>query len=114
MVESAQIFLLRNPEKSELNQYWFSHATIDAMVKEVCQHGPEATALVSTPSVYFSLPAAVREKCKVFDLDEKFAYDPGYVRYDFNNPTHLPGELEHSFDMVVIDPPFITREVWEK
>jgi len=26
----------------------------------------------------------------------------------------LAEELHHSFDLVVIDPPFITREVWEK
>ena len=34
--------------------------------------------------------------------------------YDFNKPEELPSELHHSFDLVVIDPPFITREVWEK
>lgn len=26
----------------------------------------------------------------------------------------LPSDLHHSFDVCVIDPPFITREVWEK
>ena len=34
--------------------------------------------------------------------------------YDFNEPDSVPQELMDSFDMVVIDPPFITREVWEK
>jgi 16S rRNA G966 N2-methylase RsmD len=36
------------------------------------------------------------------------------VFYDFNKPEDLPAELLHTFDLVVIDPPFITREVWEK
>lgn len=35
-------------------------------------------------------------------------------RYDFNKPEELNEKLRGSFDMVVIDPPFITREVWEK
>ena len=34
--------------------------------------------------------------------------------YDFNAPTDVAAELHHSFDMVVVDPPFITRDVWEK
>ena len=29
-------------------------------------------------------------------------------------PAGIPAELQHVFDLVVIDPPFITREVWEK
>jgi 16S rRNA G966 N2-methylase RsmD len=36
------------------------------------------------------------------------------VFYDFNKPEDIPQELKNSFDMIVIDPPFITREVWEK
>ena len=34
--------------------------------------------------------------------------------YDFNKADELPSDLHHQFDLVVIDPPFITREVWEK
>jgi EEF1A lysine methyltransferase 1 len=36
------------------------------------------------------------------------------VRYDFNAPLDLPAELKGAFDMVVIDPPFITHEVWRQ
>jgi hypothetical protein len=43
--------------------------------------------------------------------DKKWESDPGYVFYDFNEPESIPQELLHSFDMVVIDPPFITHEV---
>jgi hypothetical protein len=46
--------------------------------------------------------------------DQKWASDRGFVHYDFNNPANVPSELEHTFDVCVIDPPFITREVWEK
>ena len=35
------------------------------------------------------------------------------ARYDFNAPVDLPAELEGTFGLVVIDPPFITEEVWE-
>ena len=38
----------------------------------------------------------------------------GYVFYDFNEPEELPKELCGSFDFVLIDPPFITREARAK
>lgn len=47
-------------------------------------------------------------------LDTQWEKDPGFVRYDFNEPEAIPEELHHAFDMIVVDPPFITREVWEK
>ena len=31
--------------------------------------------------------------------------------YDFNKPDELSVELDNSFDIAVIDPPFITEEV---
>ena len=34
--------------------------------------------------------------------------------YDFNSPADFPKDILGTFDAVVIDPPFITREVWEK
>ena len=47
-------------------------------------------------------------------FDKKFDKDPNFVFYDFNKPEEIPEELHGKFHMVVIDPPFITREVWEK
>ena len=37
-----------------------------------------------------------------------------YFPYDFNKNDELPKEWHNTFDMAVIDPPFIMREVWEK
>lgn len=33
--------------------------------------------------------------------------------FDFKKPEAIMPELHGSFDFVVIDPPFITREVWQ-
>ena len=100
-------------------------------------------AFLSTPSLYFALPDQYRQHCKLFDFDEgTWASDPGYIHYDYKKPEHFNFHLDHagadvgadvgtdadvgadvgtdadetlyrSFDMVVIDPPFITKEVWE-
>lgn len=111
-------FLSTTREVEDLNQYWYSNRSIDAMVRDVesvCAGDDTTCAFLSTPSVYFSLSKPVRARSWCFDLDEQWQNDRGFVRYDFNEPTSFPNhdQLKGTFDMVVIDPPFITREVWE-
>lgn len=40
--------------------------------------------------------------------------DRGFVFYDFNDLSTLPQEMHGTFDLLVVDPPFIVKEVWEK
>ena len=50
-------------------------------------------------------------------LDENFGKkckEGCFYPYDFNKADEIPKEMQGTFDMCVIDPPFITREVWEK
>lgn len=108
-------FLLTTGEKADFNQYWYSAATIAALVDEL-EEVATKVAFLSTPSIYFSLKrgSALREASWVLDLDEQWAKEPGFFAYDFNKPEELPAECLGAFDAVVIDPPFITEEVWAK
>ncbi|CAM9178573.1 unnamed protein product [Laminaria digitata] len=106
-------FLVKNPENADLNQYWYSQATIEAIAAEVAEVGSAGTAFLSTPSIFFSLDKDLRAKCKVFDMDTKWAKNPGFVLYDFTRPEDIPQDVRGTFDMVVADPPFITEQVWE-
>lgn len=104
-------------QKSDFNQYWYSSHTIKALAQEVvgaCEIDVGGAAFLSTPSIYFSLPANVRQRSKLFDLDEKWQSDPGFEKYDYQFPDQIRADLHHSFEMVIIDPPFVTKEVWEK
>jgi len=106
-----------NFEDGDFNQYWYSQKTIDKIVEdlvEVASSGPKTMAFLSTPSLYFSLPEEVRASCFVFDFDKKWESDRGFVHYDFNSPEAVPASLLGQCDMVVVDPPFITHEVWRK
>lgn len=103
-------FLATNPEAADMNQYWYSQRTISTIVEDLVQQAPRI-AFLSTPSLYFSLPGAHRCQCSVFDYDRKWESDRGFVFYDFHAPDALPAQLHHSFDMTVIDAPFITRDV---
>jgi 16S rRNA G966 N2-methylase RsmD len=46
--------------------------------------------------------------------DKKWLSDRGFVFYDFNDLNTIPASMHGTFDLVVVDPPFIVREVWEK
>ncbi|KAK9829735.1 hypothetical protein WJX72_007570 [[Myrmecia] bisecta] len=108
-------FLARHAENENFNQYWYSSHTIEVLVQEISAVSKRA-AFLSTPSVYFSLPkgSAVRDNSYLLDFDQQWAKHPNFVLYDFNAPESLPASLHGSFDCVVIDPPFITQEVWQK
>eukprot|EP00793_Prasinoderma_coloniale_P001766 PRCOL_00003572-RA len=82
------------------------------MANEVEVHAGRA-AFLSTPSIFFSLKnKELRANCVLFDLDPQWTNLDNYVIYDFNKPDELPEELAADFDYAVIDPPFITHEVW--
>ena len=97
-------------EDADHNQYWYSPNTIKQIVLDIEQQGGRV-AFLSTPSLYFSVSADCRGRSKVFDFDRKWENDPNFVFYDFNKPEDLPTDLLNTFDIAVIDPPFITQEV---
>ncbi|GMH46058.1 hypothetical protein BSKO_14022 [Bryopsis sp. KO-2023] len=107
-------FLKRHAENGDLNQYWYSQHTIETLIKEI-ESVAINVAFLSTPSVYFSLAKAsqLQANSRLFDFDKQFSRDPRFVFYDFQSPGDVPKELHNTFDCVVIDPPFITQEVWE-
>ena len=101
-------------EDSALNQYWYSDLSIETLIKEIEMHATKA-AFLSVPSLYFSLTKdALKEKSKVFEYDRRWGDDPGFVYYDYNAPEAVPADCWAAFDYVVVDPPFITEEVWSK
>lgn len=75
-------------------------------------------ACVSAPSVYQKLRELHGEGISVyiFEYDKRFAiYGEEFVFYDYNNPLDLPGRIaEHSFDIVVADPPYLSEECLRK
>ena len=48
-----------------------------------------------------------------FEIDHRLKGE-SFVYFDFNKVDDIPEELFQNFDLVIVDPPFITKEVWEK
>jgi len=121
----AAAFIKQHREDADHNQYWYSAATVARILAAVeepllAEGPPPRGAFLSTPSLFFALAPAARAAARhaVLDLDAAQFAGPGgeaFVRFDFRAAppeAHLPAALLGAFDLVVIDPPFITEEVW--
>lgn len=72
---------------------------------------------MSTPSVYQKLRELHKDlDVCVFEYDRRFAvYGEEFVFYDYNNPLDLPENIAaHSFDIVIVDPPYLSEECLRK
>ena len=110
-------FLKRTPENADFNQYWFSEKTIQFILSQINSHGKERIGLVSTPSIFFSLSKECQDKSYLFDIDDALiSKHKNGRKYDFNwtNYDEHFSDLKGTFDFIVIDPPFITEEAWNK
>ncbi|XP_032170853.1 EEF1A lysine methyltransferase 1 isoform X2 [Mustela erminea] len=107
-------------EENWLSQFWYSQDTALRLATEAVaaagEHG--RIACVSAPSVYQKLRSLHREDISVyiFEYDKRFAiYGEEYIFYDYNNPLDLPEKIAtHSFDIVIADPPYLSKECLRK
>jgi hypothetical protein len=107
-------FLARTEEKWELNQYWYASSTIAMLTKEIEEHATKV-AFLSTPSVWFSLEnQEIKNRSFFFDVDLQWGKHANFVYWNYNQAGAIASSMHHQFDCVVIDPPFVTHELWAK
>jgi hypothetical protein len=110
-------FLKLTSEKEDINQYWFSEATIEFLINQIKKSGAEKIAFVSTPSIFFSSDEEIKEKSYVFDYDERLVKKhKNAIKFDFNEFSELikDEKLKNNFDFILIDPPYINEPSWTK
>ena len=67
--------------------------------------------------MYTRLRQLKPESCKavILEFDERFGkFGEDFIFYDYNDPVNFDENLKHSFDMVVVDPPFLSDECLRK
>ncbi|KAG9491999.1 EEF1A lysine methyltransferase 1 [Eleutherodactylus coqui] len=107
-------------EDWQLSQFWYSDETALSLAKEAIEASGKngRIACVSAPSVYQKLKGLVADDVTVYllEYDRRFSvYGDEFVFYDYNNPLDLPERLlQHSFDLVLVDPPYLSEECLRK
>ncbi|PIK59318.1 putative N(6)-adenine-specific DNA methyltransferase 2 isoform X3 [Apostichopus japonicus] len=102
----------------QLSQFWYNDDTAEVLAKEALHiAGPKGRiACLSSPTLFQKLCQMKADLTVVlFEYDKRFdAYGEDFVFYDFNEPLSLPKHIaEHSFDLVVGDPPFLQDRCWD-
>ena len=51
----------------------------------------------------------------IFEYDSRFEkFGDDFIYYDYNKPLEIPKSMEHYYDIVVADPPFLSEECLTK
>uniref|UniRef100_X2BCL1 N(6)-adenine-specific DNA methyltransferase 2 n=1 Tax=Capitella teleta TaxID=283909 RepID=X2BCL1_CAPTE len=98
-----------------MKQLWYNDSTSKLLAEEVLAIAQPngKVACIGCPSVYQAVWKMKPSSICVLLLDnvKQFEhYKENYVFYDYNQPLDLPQEMERAFDIVVVDPPFLTEE----
>lgn len=86
--------------------------------------GPQMSgriACLCTPSLYAALVSRTRDRCSdatspltapvvLLEYDRRFAVYAGYVFYDYRRAHDVPAALAAAFDVLLLDPPFLSAE----
>uniref|UniRef100_A0A914VAB6 Protein-lysine N-methyltransferase n=1 Tax=Plectus sambesii TaxID=2011161 RepID=A0A914VAB6_9BILA len=106
-------------ENWQLSQFWYDERTADALARE-CLLAVDggSIACVSCPTLFERLlqhdPIQNgRTKAVLFEFDDRFFAKYGNERaffYDYRQPLDLPADLRNSFDLIIVDPPFLAEE----
>ena len=103
------------PDDFGKSQFWYTDACADALANAVIEKG--RCAVVSCPTAHRALCRAGDVESVLFEFDERCGADLGdrFCRYDFNEDfrTKIPSRFEGAFDVIILDPPYVSRACLE-
>ncbi|XP_008789879.1 EEF1A lysine methyltransferase 1 [Phoenix dactylifera] len=106
-------------EDWRLSQFWYDRETAETVAEEIrglCASTSSVVACVACPTIYVYLkridPAI---PVQLLEYDKRFEqYGSDFTFYDYNQPEELPSALKHAYQVVVADPPYLSKECLEK
>ncbi|BFZ59125.1 Protein-lysine N-methyltransferase efm5 [Saitoella coloradoensis] len=107
-------------EDWQLSQFWYSNETSEWLSRRLLHNATNDTkiAVLSAPSAFAKLRTMfppslpnLKKNTYLLEYDPRFAvFGSQFLKYDFNEPTKLPAHLKHTFDIILLDPPFLSEE----
>ncbi|KAJ3304203.1 EEF1A lysine methyltransferase 1 [Kappamyces sp. JEL0829] len=114
-------------EDWQLSQFWYHPDTAQTMALEILSEtAPDARiACIASPTAFVALASLdVQDRmCYVLEFDKRYSqsahrsfsvFGHHFIHYDYNAPTAGLDSLRGSLDYLVLDPPFLSQECWEK
>ncbi|XVE75800.1 hypothetical protein DITRI_Ditri12bG0121300 [Diplodiscus trichospermus] len=104
-----------------LSQFWYDPETARTVAQEVlslstCSDSDYKVACIACPTLYAYLKKMDPSiSVQLLDYDKRFEqYGSDFTFYDYNQPEDLPLELKHTYQVIVADPPYLSKECLEK
>eukprot|EP01114_Cavostelium_apophysatum_P001142 TRINITY_DN10978_c0_g2_i1.p1 TRINITY_DN10978_c0_g2~~TRINITY_DN10978_c0_g2_i1.p1 ORF type:complete len:236 (-),score=28.91 TRINITY_DN10978_c0_g2_i1:52-711(-) len=110
-------FIDQFEEDWNFSQFWYTRDTANRIATEcIAQSNGGKIACLSTPSIFRALKALEpKEEYYVFEYDKRFScYGDRFIFYDYKAPHNFPSDFSHAFDVIVLDPPFLSEECFSK
>ncbi|XAR64819.1 hypothetical protein NMG60_11008672 [Bertholletia excelsa] len=107
-------------EDWRLSQFWYDRETAEAVSEEVLYLCDSiccpSVACLACPTLYAYLKKiAPNLPVQLFEYDKRFGqYGSEFTFYDYNQPEELPSSLKTAYQIVVADPPYLSKECLEK
>ncbi|XP_065857775.1 uncharacterized protein [Euphorbia lathyris] len=109
-------------EDWRLSQFWYDPLTAETVAMEVIDllannsHPFPRVACIACPTLYAYIKKMEPDvSVQLLEYDKRFGqYGRDFIYYDYNQPEELPSELKHAFQVVVADPPYLSKECLEK
>ncbi|XP_013396551.1 EEF1A lysine methyltransferase 1 [Lingula anatina] len=100
-------------EDWQLSQFWYNDSTAFKLAEEAKYVAGEngRMAFLSAPTAFKKLlEISPSSDAVLLEYDKRFAiHGDKYIFYDYKNPLDIPRDLEKAFDIVVVDPPFLSE-----
>ncbi|OAY75596.1 protein-lysine N-methyltransferase N6AMT2-like isoform X1 [Ananas comosus] len=109
-------------EDWRLSQFWYDRITAETLAEEIrriCDSdpsSPSSVACIACPTLYVYLKKLNPDiSANLLEYDKRFEqYGDDFVYYDYNQPEELPAVLKHACNIIVVDPPYLSKECLEK
>lgn len=96
-----------------LNRYSTSFAIrLADLIDELEPCSEASIGFICSPTAYVAFQRQhPRLNTRLLEVDKRFAVlaPSQYIPYDLNEPDNFPKELTQSFDLAVVDPPFLNE-----
>jgi hypothetical protein len=87
-------------ENKDIEQYFFTENVLSSLVDALTYE--DDILCLCTPAVADAFYRLKNRVVHCLDIDDRFSYLPGFVKYDILNPT----EIELTPKVIIVDPPF--------
>ncbi|THU62542.1 hypothetical protein C4D60_Mb01t06230 [Musa balbisiana] len=106
-------------EDWRLSQFWYDRETAETVAEEIrtlYRSTCSPIACIACPTLYAYLKKLDPSvPVKLLEYDKRFEqYGDDFIYYDYNQPEELLPSLKHNYQVIIADPPYLSKECLEK